>query len=335
MLPLAAGAALLVAAVLPALGGAVRTRAVHRQAGGSAAQGLRGTGAAAGAACAAGCMLPNSTSAGRPLGSGAIGEWPCGGAAGGEPEADVVRVFHYGANMACTRLALVKVTPVRAEAAYVPGQCLRFAAADGVPTCSKEPAFGTLEPCEAGCVHGVVHDIPASQLQGILDSEPGYKFGEMPGVTTYTGQVLTGVQAFTMQSQTAHHSPSRRYAGLVFCSANASLSPGYSDQLLCQLGELGHGNVSCAGEDFQPMERPEAPGTKACGGGCNPGGSAAGFGGTPPGVPASPELPGSRCGSCPNGRRGARAAAEAPAVCWWLHAALVTLALSTGASGGR
>merc|ERR1719424_2310857 len=144
-------------------------------------------------------MLPNSTSAERPSGADALGEWPCGGATSGHPQADVVRVFHYGANMACARLALGKVTPVRAEAAYVPGHCLRFAAAEGVPTCSKETAFGTLEPCEVGCVHGVVHDIPASQLQWIHDSEPGYKFGELPGVTTYTGQVLIGVQAYTMQ----------------------------------------------------------------------------------------------------------------------------------------
>lgn len=328
--------ALLLLAAMPALGGAVRTRSVHRRAGGAAAaQGLRATGAAASAACASGCMLPNSTSAERPSGADALGEWPCGGATSGQPQADVVRVFHYGANMACARLALGKVTPVRAEAAYVPGHCLRFAAAEGVPTCSKETAFGTLEPCEAGCVHGVVHDIPASQLQWIHDSEPGYKFGELPGVTTYTGQVLTGVQAYTMQSQTTYHSPSRRYAGLVYCSANASLSPGYTDQLLCRLGELGHGNISCADEDFQPMKRLDKPsGEKACGGGCNPGGSAAGFGGTPAGVPASPELPRSRCGSCPEGRGDARAAAEAPGLCRWLPAALVTLALSTGASGG-
>ncbi|CAK0859639.1 unnamed protein product [Prorocentrum cordatum] len=331
MLPRAAGAALLLAASLPALGGAARTRAVHRRAGGGAAQGHQASGAAAGAACAAGCVLPNATPAGA---AGSAGEWPCGGAAGGPPEADVVRVFHYGANMACAKMALIKVTPVRAEAAYVPGQCLRFAAAEGVPTCSKEPAFGTLEPCEAGCAHGVVHDIPASQLQRIHDSEAGYKFEELHGVTTYSGQVLTGVQAYTMQSHAVHHSPSRRYAGLVFCSANASLSPGYADQLLCRLGELGHADVSCADEQFEPMKPADAPREKACGGGCNPGGSAAGFGGTPAGVPASPELPGSRCGSCRGGRGGAQGAAEATALCRWLPAALVALALATGAYGG-
>lgn len=181
---------------------------------------------------------------------GSLRNFPCGEAVAKEPS---LRVFHYGANMGCKKLTAIEVEPRSAQVAYIPGQCLRFGSAEGVPTSATEPAFGNLVPCADGCVHGMVHEIPQSQLSKISATESGYQLTELPEVIAYNGQRLTGVKAYIMQKNMTARAPSRRYGGLLYCTAREELAPAYAAQLSCELAELHVRDLKCSSETFVPL----------------------------------------------------------------------------------
>jgi len=196
---------------------------------------------------------------------GSVQSYPCGGdtvgssilskAEGGD-DVPGLWLFHYGANMGCHKLGAIGVKPQSAQAAFVPGWCLRFGTAEGVPTTSKEPGYGNLVPCEDGCVHGVLHKISKSELSKIDDTEPGYELTELPQVTGYSGQHYAGVRAYTMQKGFTPHAPSRRYGGLLYCTAKAELAPAYAEQLGCELDHQGIEDLTCR-EKFLPLAAQE------------------------------------------------------------------------------
>lgn len=203
-------------------------------------------GAVSGAACPR-CAGPEEA-------LGGVRRYPCGTSTlEGLDDHDVVRIFHYGANMGCAKLRALGVQPLSAEAALVRGTCLRFAAAEGVPTSAEEPAFGTLEPCADGCVHGVVHVIHRSQLPLLSATEPGYVLKALAGVASYRGQELQSVLAYSMREALRLAAPSRRYAGLVYCQATRSLAGAYASQLSCELAGLGVRDLRCGRERFLPL----------------------------------------------------------------------------------
>jgi len=201
------------------------------------------------------CAAPSAALAGTQ-------HWPCGGGGGGSGAAvggagrgrDSVRIFHYGANMGCAKLEALGIYPLAATPARAAGFRLSFGSSPGFPTSAQEPAFGGLLPCgDGGCVHGVVHELTRRDLAKLSATEPGYALGELPDVTAYHGEPLRGVLAYLPTGALVAEAPSRRYAGLVWCQANASLAPGYSRQLACELAGLGIDGLSCAQENFQPL----------------------------------------------------------------------------------
>jgi len=182
---------------------------------------------------------------------GALKEFPCG--SDDDTDSPGLMLFHYGANMGCSKLTAIKVQPQSAQAAYIPGQCLRFGTATDVPTSATEPGYGNLVPCEDGCVHGVLHKIPKHQLSKISATESGYHLVEMPEVIGYDGRRTSGAKAYVMRGNMTVRPPSRRYGGLLYCTARSELAPAYAAQLSCQLGEHGHEDLSCEGENFKPL----------------------------------------------------------------------------------
>jgi len=180
---------------------------------------------------------------------GGLKSFPCGNSSERTPSH---WVFHYGANMGCKKLRALEVEPQSAQVAYIPGRCLRFGSAEGVPTSESEPAFGNLVPCDGGCVHGMVHEIPQSQLAKIDATEPGYELAELPEVIGYNGKQLKGVRAYIMRGQMTARAPSRRYGGLLYCTAKQELAPAYAAQLSCQLAEHGIEDLKCS-EKFVPL----------------------------------------------------------------------------------
>lgn len=181
----------------------------------------------------------------------ALKTFPCG--LQSDKEQPWLWLFSYGANMGCKKLSALGVQPQSAQAAYIPGQCLRFGAAAGVPTSDTEPAFGNLVPCTEGCVHGVLQKISKSQISKIDVTEPGYGLTEMPDVIGYNGERITGVKAYVMQKKFTVSPPSRRYAGLVYCTAKEELAGAYAEKLSCELGNHGIHNMSCGAESFKPL----------------------------------------------------------------------------------
>jgi len=182
---------------------------------------------------------------------GNMQSFPCGGQSSDKMPG--LWIFHYGANMGCKKLNAIGVEPQSAQAAYIPGLCLRFGDAEGVPTSSVEPAFGNLAPCRDGCVHGVLHRIPKSQLPKIDATELGYALVGLPEVIGYNGQRLLGAKAYVMHKNMTARAPSRRYGGLLHCTAKAELAAAYAQQLSCQLAEHGIRNLACSREKFMPL----------------------------------------------------------------------------------
>jgi len=182
---------------------------------------------------------------------GTLQSFPCGG--NSDEDVAGVWLFHYGANMGCKKLSAIEVQPQTAQAVYVPGRCLRFGSAEGTPTSSTEPAFGNLVSCEDGCVHGVLHRIPTNQLSKLDVTEPGYQLAELPEVVGYNGKRFHGVKAYVMQHDMTVRAPSRRYGGLLYCTAKEELAPSYAKQLSCELEEQGVQDLACASERFVPL----------------------------------------------------------------------------------
>merc|ERR1712146_267673 len=113
-------------------------------------------------------------------------------------------------------------------------------------------------------------------------SEPGYAFVTLPDVTIYrtaedgADDHVTGggeaaattradrvaideVKAYVMDETSFRAvAPSRRYAGLLYCAAEAELAPAYADQLACKLSALGHNfpRGTCEKEAFKPSNDP-------------------------------------------------------------------------------
>lgn len=190
--------------------------------------------------------------------------WPCGTAVGassvGNESEGFVKLFHYGANMGCDKLSALGVQPQSATPVRAVGWCLRFSQGRGVNTNVDEPAFGTLERCSDGCVHGVLHVVHKSQLPRIDASERGYVLTALGNVSAYDGGAVQAVRAYVMQHpRAAAAAPSRRYAGLVYCQAAASLARAYSEQLACELGRLGLRGLDCKAEEFEPLAVAPAP----------------------------------------------------------------------------
>lgn len=181
---------------------------------------------------------------------------PCSATRALDGEGSVL-AFHYGANMGCAKLGAIDVKPISAKSAYLPGWCLRFGSAEGVPTSSEEPAFGSIAPCGEGCVHGVVHELSTPDLAKIQATEPGYYFAEVSGLIGYDGEHIPDVKAYIMRKRFTDRAPSRRYAGLVYCEAKASLATAYAQQLACELGELGIHDLDCGHETFTPLNATE------------------------------------------------------------------------------
>lgn len=184
---------------------------------------------------------------------GALKSFPCTASSNSSARRPSQLVFHYGANMGCKKLTAIDVEPQSAQSAYIPGWCLRFGKAEGVPTSATEPAFGNLVPCKGGCVHGMVHAIPDSQLARIDATETGYELKEIPEVMSYTGERLAGVRAYIMQGRMTVKAPSRRYGGLLYCSAKEELAPSYAEQLSCELAEHDIRDLKCTSEKFMPL----------------------------------------------------------------------------------
>lgn len=183
----------------------------------------------------------------------AVQAFPCGG----KSDEKVVKIFHYGANMGCKKLKAIGVEPHSAQAVYIPGRCLRFGTAEGVPTSTTEPGYGNLVPCEEGCVHGMLHKISGSEMAKIDATEPGYYLATLPEVVGYNGQRISGVQAYVMKKEFTARAPSRRYGGLLYCSAKEALSPSYAKQLACAVAaqgtDISRDGVDCKSEEFMPL----------------------------------------------------------------------------------
>eukprot|EP00747_Dinoflagellata_sp_TGD_P181401 gnl/TRDRNA2_/TRDRNA2_35219_c0_seq1.p1 gnl/TRDRNA2_/TRDRNA2_35219_c0~~gnl/TRDRNA2_/TRDRNA2_35219_c0_seq1.p1 ORF type:complete len:644 (+),score=75.89 gnl/TRDRNA2_/TRDRNA2_35219_c0_seq1:171-1934(+) len=173
---------------------------------------------------------------------------PCGPS----PAGPRINLFHFGANMGCSKLSQLGIYPAEASAARVLDHCLRFGTAPGVPTSDEEPAFGTLVAGCGGCVHGIVHSIAERDLATLKASEPGYKLVDLQAIRYDGSHVST--KAFVMDGSFTSAAPSKRYAGLVYCEAKRGLAPKYADQLACELKE-DHDleRPKCRDQTYQPI----------------------------------------------------------------------------------
>jgi len=191
-------------------------------------------------------------------GLGSIRDWPCGEVVRGPGAANwtsAVKIFHYGANMGCSKLSAIGVRPHSARAAVVRGWSLAYGRATGFPTSNEEPGFGILKEGGAGCVHGIVHEIPRNELESLDKSEPGYALREVSGVIDYDGMPVEKVFAYQPVGPTHPAAPSRRYAGLLLCAARKHLSADYARQMACGFQNLAPATLSAieCNEEFLPL----------------------------------------------------------------------------------
>lgn len=183
---------------------------------------------------------------------------PCGGSPLKDGE-KFVRIFHYGANMGCAKLANLEVLPLSAIPARVMGRCLQFGIGEHTPTSEKEPAWANIATCNrASCIHGVVHEIRETDLEELHETEPGYEFVKLSEpVIGYDGKAIEDVNAYIMRGKVVSHGPSRRYGGLVYCQQKESLNADYAEQTACVLSEMHSSlkSIDCEKEKFSPLSQ--------------------------------------------------------------------------------
>jgi len=184
---------------------------------------------------------------------GVVQSFPCSSSPKTSVAEESKLVFAYGSNLVCRKFIELGMEPEYAKAAYVPGMVLRFGGAPGVPTSPAEPGYGNLVASDTGCVHGLVHRIPLSQLPILTKTEPGYALEELPDVIGYDGQRISGVYAYIMKGRFTQHRPSRRYAGLLKCASEQVLAQGYTQMLAEHLASKGLSCLNCTREEFLPL----------------------------------------------------------------------------------